>query len=139
MANLNSVQAQQLSANFFYLGMAIGDFRYENWDRLSLEDNKELSDTQNSIIRTGEDILAFSSTLVMDELEESLTQISTITEEIKRTMKTLGNIQKGLNIAAALLILGVAISNRDTKGISASIKEVRETWKAPLVRSNYTF
>lgn len=137
MANLNSDQAKQLSDNFFYFGMAIGDFRYENWDRLSLEDNKELSDIQNTIIRYGEDILAYSTTLVMDEVEESMTKINFITQEIKRTMKNLGNIQKGLNIAAALLIMGVAITNRNPQEIGNSIREVFEAWDTPLVRSSF--
>lgn len=132
MAILTSDQATQLSDNFYFMGMAIGDFRYENWDRLTLDENKELSDNQNSLLRLGEDILAFSTTLVMDEVNDSLAKINTITEEIKGTIKKLGNIQKGLNIAAALLILGVAITKRDTQGIGNSIKDVYETWRAPL-------
>ncbi len=130
MANLTSDQAKQLSDNFYFLGIAIGDFRYENWDKLSIEENKELSDTQYSLLRQGEDILAASTKLIMDEVADSLGKINTITEEIKGTIKALGNIQKGLNIAAALLILGVAIVNRDTQGIGNSIKDVFETWNA---------
>ncbi|PZX54053.1 hypothetical protein [Algoriphagus chordae] len=132
MANLTSEQAMQLSDNFYYLGMAIGDFRYENWDRLSLDDNKELSDTQNMLLQQGEDILAYSTTLIMDEVSESLAKINEIATDISGTIKTLHNIQKGLNIAAALLILGVAITNRDTQGIGNSIKDVVNTWKNPL-------
>jgi hypothetical protein len=133
MAILNSDQAKQLSDNFYFLGRAIGDFRYHNWDRLTLDENKELSDIQNSILRFGEDILAYATTLVMDEVIDSLDKINTITTEINDTIKTLNNIQKGLNVAAAVLILGVAIMNRDTKGIGNSIKDVYETWKAPHI------
>jgi hypothetical protein len=132
MANLTSDQAKQLSDNFYYLGMAIGDFRYENWDKLSLEENKELSETQNMLLQTGEDILAFSTTLIMDEAVDSLAKINSIASEIQGTIKKLSNIQKGLNVAAAILILGVAIVNRDTKGIGDSIKGVYDTWKAPI-------
>ncbi|MFT4856537.1 MAG: hypothetical protein ACI9UV_001121 [Algoriphagus sp.] len=129
MSHLNLGQAKQLSENFHFLGRAIGDFRYYNWDRLTLDENKELSDTQNSVLRFGEDLLAYSTTLVMEEVVDSLEKINTITTEIKDTIKTLDNIQKGLNIAAAVLILGVAIINRDTKVIGNSIKDVYETWK----------
>ncbi len=131
MVNLNSDQAKQLSDNFYFLGRAIGDFRYYNWDRLTLDEKKKLSDIQNSVLRFGEDILAYSTTLIMDEVVDSLEKINTITTEINDTIKTLNNIQKGLNVAAAVLILGVAIMNRDTKGIGNSIKEVYETWKVP--------
>lgn len=132
MANLTSEQANRLSDDFFILGMAIADFRYENWDRLTLEENKELSEMQNAILRCGEDILAFSTTLVMDEVAESLAKISSITEEIKGTIKTLESIQKGLDAAAAILVLGVAIMKRDPQGIGNSIKDLFVTWKGPL-------
>ncbi|MEB2775201.1 hypothetical protein SYJ56_07770 [Algoriphagus sp. D3-2-R+10] len=132
MANLTTDQANQLSENFYSLAIALGDFRVENWDRLTPEQRKELSDIQYSVIRCGEDILALSTTLVMDEVADSLGKINTISEEIKGTIKTLGNIQKGLNVAAAILILGVAIINRDTQGIGNSIKNVFETWSSPL-------
>jgi hypothetical protein len=132
MANLNSDQAKQLSDNFYLLGVAIGDFRYHNWGRLAYEENKELSATQYSFLKYGEDILALATTLVMDEVIDSMEKINTITIEINGTIRTLTNIQKGLDLAAAVLILGVAIMNRDTKGIGNSIKGVYETWKGPI-------
>jgi hypothetical protein len=35
--------------------------------------------------------------------------------------------------AATVLILGVAIMNRESKGIGNSIQEVYETWKVPSI------
>lgn len=132
MANLTSAQANQLSDDFFFLSMAIADFRYENWERLTLDENKELSEMQGAILRCGEDILAFSTSLVMDEAAASLAKISSITLEIKGTIKTLTSIQKGLNAAAAILILGAAIVKRDPMAIGNSIKDLFITWKGPL-------
>jgi hypothetical protein len=132
MANLTSEQASKLSENFFHLSTAILDFRVANWDRLNPEEMKELSDAQYSFLRFGEDILAFTTTLIMDEVADSLGKINTITEEIKGTIKDLKNIQKGLNVAAGILILGVAILNRDTQGIGTSLKDVIDVWRAPL-------
>lgn len=133
MANLTFEQASQLSENFYQLSSAILDFRVANWDRLSPEEMKELSYAQNSFLRFGEDILAFYTTIVMDEIQDSLEKINTITGEIKATIKDLKNIQKGLNVAASILILGAAIINRDTQGIGTSLKELIEVWKAPLL------
>ncbi len=132
MANLTSDQANQLSDNFYNLAIALADFRVVNWDRLTPEQRKELSDTQYAVIKCGEDILAYSTTLVMDEVADSLGKINTITKDIKGTIKTLKDIQKGLNVAAGILVLGVAILNRDTMGIGNSIKDVFTTWKAPV-------
>lgn len=129
MANLTSTQANKLSDDFFILSRAIADFRYEHWDRLTLDENKKLSETQGAILRFGEDILALSTTLVMNEVTESLAKISAITGEINGTIKTLTSIQKGLNAAAAILVLGAAIVKRDPMAIGDSIRDLFVTWK----------
>jgi hypothetical protein len=132
MGKLTSEQANRLSDDFFYMGMAIGDFRYQNWEKLSFEENKELSDMQAAVLRCGEDILAYSTTLVMDEVADSLAKISSVSKEIRDTIKNLESIQKGLDTAAAILVLGAAILNRDPMGIGNSIKDLFVVWKGPL-------
>lgn len=131
MANLSSDQAKQLSDNFYQMSTAITDFRIANWEALTPIENKELSDTRYQLLKFGEDILALATTLVMDEVSVSLGKINEVTAEIKGTISTLGNIQKGLNVAAALLALGIAITARDPLSISKSIKSVFETWTDP--------
>ena len=133
MANLTSDQAKQLSENFYDMSTAITDFRITNWEALSPLENKELSDTRYQLLKSGEDILAFATTLVMDEVADSLEKINAVTTEIKGTLSTLWNIQKGLNVAAALVALGIAITARDPQSISNSIKSVLETLTASAV------
>jgi hypothetical protein len=129
MANLTSAQANKLSDDFFFLGRAIGDFRYQNWNSLTMKENKELSEMQNAILSFGEDILAFSTTLVMDEVAESLARITSVTQEIAGTIKRLESIQKGIDTASAILVLGAAIVKRDPMGIGNAIKDLIVAWK----------
>jgi len=133
MANLTSDQAQQLSDNFFDLSVAITDFRIANWEKLSLEENKELGETRYKLLKSGEDILALATTLIMDEVADSLGKINTITADIKGTIKTLRTIQKGLDVAATLVALGIAIIAKDPQRIGKSIKSVFDAWTAPSV------
>lgn len=133
MANLSSDQAKQLSDNFYEMSTAITDFRIANWEKLTPEENKKLSDRRYELLKCAEDILAFATTLVMDEVADSLGKINSVTADIKGTISTLGNIQKGLNVAAALVALGIAITTKDPLSISKSIKSVFETWTAPLI------
>lgn len=133
MANLTSDQAQQLSDNFFDLSVAITDFRITNWKKLSLEENKKLGDTRYKLLKSGEDILALATILIMDEVSDSLGKINTITADIKGTIKTLRTIQKGLDLAATLVALGIAIIAKDPQRIGKSIKSVFDTWTAPPV------
>ncbi len=126
MQQLTSEQANQLSNNFLGLAQAVGDYRFENWKNLSEEENKQIANFQWSLLNYAEDILAFSVTLVMEEVAESLNKIRSVTEDIKSTLHKLKNIQKVINIAAASVTLGAAIISKDTKAIGEGIKKIVE-------------
>jgi len=128
MANLTSEQAKQLSDNFFVLSTALLDFRVANWDSLSKEDHQILSDARSKSLEFGEQILALATSLIMNEVAESLDTIHQVTSDIKGTIKNLKNIQKGLNIAAAILVLGIAVLEKDPGKIGESIKGMVGAW-----------
>jgi hypothetical protein len=130
MPNLTAQQANDLSSNFLGLPQAIGDFRYDNWSTLTKEDNQNLGNLQWSILNYGEDILALSATLVMAEVEGSLAQINSVTQQIKGTIDTLQKVQKALNVAASIVTLGGAIISKNPKAIAGGIQGVVDAWKA---------
>jgi cell division protein ZapA (FtsZ GTPase activity inhibitor) len=121
MTKLTSRQAYDLANNFLGLAQAIGDFRYNNWYLLSKDDNQKLGDLQWSILNSGEDILALSTILVMDDVSESLEKINGITAMIKGNIHTLQNIQKGINIAASIVTLGAAIISKNARSVTEAI------------------
>ncbi len=128
MAKLTSQQANRLANDFLGLAQAIGDFRYKNWDKFSKAKNKQLGDLQWSILNDGEDILALSTTLVMDEAAQSLEQIHQITREINKGITQLQDIQKGIDLAAAIVTLGAAILSKQPAAITGAISGVVDTW-----------
>jgi uncharacterized protein YoxC len=130
MAKLTSLQANILANNFLGLAQAIGDFRYENWNNLSKADNQKLGDFQRSILNYGEDILALSTTLVMDDVQTSLAQINNVTAQIKGTIKNLQNIQKGINVAASVVTLGAAIISKNPETVASAISGAVHAWNA---------
>ena len=130
MAKLTSQQANNLANNFLGLAQAIGDFRYNNWNSLSKAENQRLGNFQWSILNNGEDILALSTVLVMDDVQTSLTQINNVTTQIKGTISTLQNVQKGINLAAAIVTLGAAIISKNPQSIVDAISGVVDTWNA---------
>lgn len=130
MAALTSVQANALSNSFLGLAQAIGDFRYNNWNLLSKSENQRLGNLQWSVLNYGEDILAFSTTLVINDVEDSLARIKKITSQIKGTIGGLHDIQKGINVAAAIVTLGAAIISRKPASIGDALGGVIDTWSS---------
>ncbi len=130
MANLTSKQANELAGNFLGLAQAIGDFRFSNWKELPKEDNQRLGSLQWSILNYGEDILAFSTILVMDEVKASLQKIKDISKDIKENINSIKNIQKGINIAAAIVTLGAAIISKNARSVTDAIDCLAKEWKS---------
>lgn len=128
MAKLTAQQANDLANNFLGLAQAIGDYRFDNWNTLSKTENQKLGNFQWSILSYGEDILALSTALVMDDVQDSLAQINKVTLEIKETIKSLDQLQKAINVAASIVSLGGAIVSKNPQAIVAGIQGVRETW-----------
>lgn len=130
MANLTSGQANILANDFLALAQSIGDYRYENWNDLTDVQNRQLGSFQRSILNAGEDILAFSTVLVMKDVDDSLNRMDTITSEIKSNIKFLKNIQRVINIASAIATLGSAILGKDPQAISTGLDGVISTWNS---------
>ena len=129
MAKLTSKQANELAGNFLGLAQAIGDFRFSNWKELPKEDNQRLGNLQWSILNYGEDILAFSTMLVMDEVKVSLEKIRDISKDIKDNINSIKNIQKGINIAASIVTLGAAIISKNARSVTDAIDGLAEAWE----------
>jgi len=129
MGKLTSQQANQLSNNFLGLAQAIGDYRFKNWSSLSRKDNQHLASFQWSLLNHGEDMLAFSATLVFNEVAESLATIQALTDNIQNTIIKLQAVQKVIDIAACAVTLGAAIISRDINAISEGLKTFVETTK----------
>ena len=128
MATLTSEQANELANNFLGLSQAIGDFRYKYWNTLSTPENQKLGSLQWSILSYGEDILAFSTILVMNEAEASLKEMNQITSQIESTILKLKLVQKVIDVATAIVTLGEAILAKDTQSIGTSIDTIFDTW-----------
>lgn len=130
MENLTSQQAADLGKYFLEINGYIEDFRFDSTIPLSNEQKQQLDDLLDQNSRFGQDILALSTKLIMDDVRESMEKIKNITGEIQSTLKTLKNIQKGINIAASVVTLGAAIISKNPGIITGAIKELVNACKA---------
>ena len=130
MANLSSTQASALAQIFLDVGKSVGDFLFQNWNEMTDEEREYVSSRQWEILKQGEDILAFSTVLVMDEVDHALSEIDNITADINSSIAHLQNIHKGINVAAAVVALGSAILSRSPEGIGESIWQLSQSWKS---------
>ena len=124
MANLTSEQVKQLADNLLRMTNALGDYRYENFERLTEEENLRIKELHNLQTEHTTELYTKSSVLVINDVESSFNQIVAITEQTQDLYKKMTNVQSILDRATAVLALSVAIISLDTKEISSSIKNL---------------
>jgi hypothetical protein len=126
MPKLNAAQASELARHFLALAQSIGDYRYRNWQKLAKKDNQQLGDFQWSVLNCGEDMLASSTTLVMDDVKNSLAKIEVLTVKVENTLASLSKIQTIINCAAAIVILGGAVISKNPGTITGAIEALED-------------
>ncbi|AYN68772.1 hypothetical protein D1013_15990 [Euzebyella marina] len=124
MANLTSEQVKQLADDLLHMTNAVGDYRYENFDNLTEDENSELKELHNQLLGQTTELYTKSALLVMNDVDESLNAIRTITEKTQNLYKNLGVVQKAIDWAARILGMASAIISLDTDNIASSIKNL---------------
>jgi hypothetical protein len=130
MANLTSQQANELANYFLSMAEDVGDYRYKNFDTLSMSQNKEIKDLLEFIRKCADELFTLSAVLVMDDVQTSLSSIGEVTKQMKGTYKTLQDVQKAINVAAAIVTLGKALLSKNPWQIAESTGNLVECWKA---------
>ena len=130
MAKLTVKQANELANNFLGLAQSIGDYRYQN--KLPRLQNQKIKDLHWSVLNFADDLYTLSATLMMDDVEQSLSTIGSITKELQAAYKKLQNVQKAINVAASIVTLGSSILSKNPQAIKESLSILVSVWKSSV-------
>ena len=126
MAKLTSKQVNELANYFLALAQSIGDYRYKNYDSLTDTQNKKLRESHKRTLDYSDDLYTLSATLVMDDIDNSLTLLESITKKIMKSYKSLEDVQKAINIATSVVTLGASIFSLNPQAIIDSMGKLKE-------------
>ena len=122
MQNLTARQVRELADNLLRMTNALGNYRYENFDRLSQEENKKIEELHRKQLEHTTELYTQSAVLVMDEVVTSVQQIEVITKETVKLYEKLNTVQKVIDRATSILTLANAIIALNPKNIASSIE-----------------
>ena len=126
MAKLTSNQANELANNFLSVAQSIGDYRIKNYNSLTKSQNIKLRQLHKRTLDYSDDLYTKSATLIMDDAENLLLKLVSITKKIKESYKSLEEVQKVIDIAANMVILGASIFSLHPLAIVDSIENLKE-------------
>lgn len=124
MNHLSSLQVKELADNLLRMTNALGDYRYENFEKLSEEENLHIKNLVREQLEATTELYTKSAVLVMEDAQNALQQIDTITKETTALYDKLTSVQKVLDRATSILTLASAIIGLDVNGIASSIKSL---------------
>ncbi len=124
MPPLTSDDALALSKSYRDLSVAIGDFRFKNWNTLSEADRKALEEKEWALLNASSDMVTKAVGLTLDESEAAAKKVQGAAATAEKAVKTLKEVRKVITIAAAAVGLAAAIASKDPGAIAKNAKAV---------------
>lgn len=121
MPKLTSDQAFVLAQAFHDLSVEIGNYRFRVHQDLTPAKRRQLEDLQFDVLNTSTQFNALSISLALDNLQDTLDDISAATEKMNKAIKRLKDVQKVIAIATAAVTLGGAIISMNLSAIASAL------------------
>ena len=129
MSQLTAEQLTDLGKTYLSFANAVDEYRMENREQLSGEQNKTLKDLHKELCRFSDDFFASSAIAIGGEVEVSFQKIKEATTGINETYNKLKKVQKAIDLAAAGVALGAAIFSQNPMGVKNAVAGLVETIK----------
>jgi len=121
---LTSADAFKLSKAFHDLSVAVGEYRFGNWNSLTDETRKTLEDEEWSLLNASSDMITKAVGLALDESDPGAQKVQAATAAATKAVKTVKNVGKVINITTASVGLAAAIVSKDPGAIAKNAKAV---------------
>ncbi len=121
---LSSADAFKLSRSFHDLSVAIGQYRFGNWETLSEDNRRTLEDEEWSLLNASSDMVTKAVGLNLDESDPAAKKVQGATVSALKAVKTLKDIAKVIGVATATVGLAAAVISKDPGAIAKNAKAV---------------
>ncbi len=129
---LTSADAFKLSKAFHDLSVAIGEYRFANWNALSEDDRKTLEDEEWSLLNASSDMVTKAVGLALDESDPGAQKVQAATAAAQKAVKTVKEVGKVITVATAAVGLAAAIVSKDPGAIAKNAKAVLDAATAKV-------
>jgi hypothetical protein len=122
MTKLTAQEAFMLAKSFRDLSVSLGDYRFENWNRLTEKQRKTIEDAELCLLNASAEIRTVAVGLVMDETQLSFEKLQQTTSDAKNAVGLLEKVSKVLKVAGAAVSLAGAVVSLDFGAVVKTAK-----------------
>lgn len=121
---LTAQEAFDLSKQFRDFAIALGNYRFANWQSLTTTQRRDIEDEEWSLINASSDMITKAVGLALEESDASVHSIKKSVSKAKKAIKKLQKVKGIIEVAAAVVGLGAAIVSKDPGSIAKNTKLV---------------
>ena len=121
---LTAQEAFDLSKKFRDFAIALGNYRFANWQSLTPTQRRDIEDEEWSLINASSDMITKAVGLALEESEASVHSIKKSVSKAKKAIKKLEKVKDIIEVASAMVGLGAAIVSKDPGSIAKNTKLV---------------
>jgi len=121
---LTANQARDLAQVFREISVALGEYRFANWDSLTKTQRDIIEDTEWTLLNYSSDFVTQAVGLTLDDATASLKNIQEATKKAKQAVETITTIKKIVVIAGAVVKLGAAIATENPSAIASATEDL---------------
>lgn len=121
---LTANQARDLAQSFRDVSVALGEYRFANWDSLTKAQRDSIEDAEWTLLNYSSDFITQAVGITLDDANASLSNIQDVTAKAKKAMETINTIKKIVVIAGAVIQLGAAIVTKNPGVIASATRNL---------------
>ena len=119
-----------LSDYFHDMANAIGDYIEKNRSRFSNDERNDLYDKQVSLLQFSGEINMLGSSMIFDDVQNSISQLGDITKAVKKAVKKALAVQDVINLASSVVRLATAVISKNPKEIASNTIDALKALKS---------
>lgn len=123
MPQLSANQARELGKEFFQLSKSLGDYRFDNWDKLTKSQRDSIEDFEWTLLNYSSDFTARAIRVTLEDLQATLGNIRRATNDMDQAIHRLKQVNKIIGIAAAAIKLAAAVATSNVNAIATALDE----------------
>lgn len=121
MPPINSQNALAIAKLFAQQAMAVQMFRLDNFDALSDIQQSSCRSTEQHLRDTSNAFLALATTVILDDVTGSVTQLTNISAKLTSNLQKLTEINRGLAVIGIALQLAAGFASENPGAITSAL------------------
>jgi predicted translin family RNA/ssDNA-binding protein len=123
MAGLSAEECRELADDYLNMATAVAKLRLDQWDELTEDERQRILSLQHQLMHYSSELTADAINATLAEIDIETDDLKTAVSKMKNAIKTVDDISKTIQIAAAAVLVGAAIATQNPTTIATSIRD----------------